>query len=428
LIILGVRTEIKEISNPGLRFLNLFRFRKLLEQMIQLPVHYFEFTANKNEWILINQLRDIIKNLETSHSWIKKYSTITLDELLKSIESFLLQIQDETIDFAFLLPELLALERKLQYPISRRYLEMNYGCMPQAAREIMDKWEALAPDFTPEDMKNLDLKAQEIYNMCLNSDQQPNYPNLIGMGFDSNEVKKLLRYLFEKRLIPNISQHIVSQEYIEYHNIHEVIVLYEGRTLFVKSTTTDIDHTQLFSGMIQAIELVRNEYLTLSEGNHKTITEGVEGLEFGDLRAYIGNGVKGVKLILRLNDRPLRENIFRNRVQSFLKMYENEIPLNNSIDLSMQKTIRELSERIFYQNFNPFPISFNVFKKISLVKVEDFSMKTIIEQAILKILQQQGALLLEDLVEKVSESFHGVFARSDLFTPIFDLIEEKIIM
>jgi hypothetical protein len=55
-------------------------------------------------------------------------------------------------------------------------------------------------------------------------------------------------------------------------------------------------------------------------------------------------------------------------------------------------------------------------------------MKTIIEQAILKILQQQGALLLEDLVEKVSESFHGVFARSDLFTPIFDLIEEKIIM
>jgi hypothetical protein len=433
LILVGYRSEISPAVDPTLRFLNLLRLPKFFEQMTQLPAYYLEITEKENEDLLLTRLRTILKEIREKfgefHA-IKKYSTIGLEELFKAMDSYFIQMAEETdTDLLTYLSEIVLVEQKFARPISRRFLQTYFGCLPPVSKKVIDLWEERVSllGVSEDKMALLEKQAKDMFHACNDLDQRLSYGSLIGMGFDAAEIRYVFRYMFEKQMIPGIAVHLESEEYSEYQNIRDVIVIYEGRTLFVKTTNQNADHTQLFSGMIQAIEMIRTEYISKVEGYTPSQKDRVEGLEFGDLHAYLGHGNKNVELILRLNHRPYRESTFRKRVKNFLMMYEAEVKLEPTTDINEVRKIKDQSERLFYQNFNPFPISFNVFKPLTIGVIQDFEGKTVIEQMIIQTLQNHPSLLLEDLVEKVHENFHGLVARSDLVLPIFDLIEDRLI-
>jgi len=401
--------------------------------LIQLPVFYLEMTANQNERVFLSRLPTIIHSLREKYgevSTIKKYSSIAAEELCKSIESFFPSLSEISPDITELLTELATYELHIKRPITRRYLVEFFGTLPEVAKQILDDWETRVSlqEILPEKMQKIEKKAMEVGNACEIANENPNFITLISMGFDPIDIKYVLQYMFENKRIPSISMHIESEDYAEYQNIRDVIVLHEGRTLYVKTTGENSDNTQLFSGMIQAIEMIRDEYLSKVEGPQKNEVKSVEGLEFGDLNAYIGRGKKDVKLILRLNTRPKKDVTFQKRVKGFLTNFESQVPLETLTELADQRKIRESADHIFNQNFNPCPLSYDVYKPLTLAPEINDKGKTNIEQKIIEVLRTSGSLLLEQLIEKTALSFQGIVSQSDLIIPIFDLIEDKIII
>ena len=92
----------------------------------------------------------------------------------------------------------------------------------------------------------------EMFKVCQEKLMAVNFVNLVSLGYNFQVVKYALQFLLKQKAITSISHHAESQEYIQYRNIREVIVIHEGRPLFVKSTNSNEDQTQLFSGMIRS--------------------------------------------------------------------------------------------------------------------------------------------------------------------------------
>ena len=93
----------------------------------------------------------------------------------------------------------------------------------------------------------------------------------------------------------------------------------------------------------------------------------------------------------------MHEDDLKQRIKGFLKEYEDQVNLSPTTEFDDMKEIRVLSEKIFYQFFNPFPSSFDVFKEIQVnYDIIDFADKTIIEQKIIEYVKSHGLLLLED--------------------------------
>lgn len=434
IMLIGYRSKFISEPDAYLTFLKLFHVQELIKKIIQMPMIYFEITEEKSESLFFLKMKlfldEIHEKLGQSYL-MKHYSTISLEELLKTVNSFLGMLKGPEFEIDDAFRDLTAYELNAQHPLTRRHLQMQFGCEDAVAKKILDIWDERPSleAIPPEAFKDLEAESSEMLKACQTQESLPNFISLVQMGYNHEVVKYALQYLLDRGKIASISHHSESQEYTEYRNIRDVIVVHEGRTMFIKSTNTNDDQIQLFSGMIQAIEMVRDKYLMEVEKKELSPYNRIEFLEFGDLKALIGCGQKGVKLILRLDERPGKDDEIKRRIKNFLKAYENEVPLNASTDFELLKQIRQLSEKIFYQNFNPFPLSFDVFKTIQInLDIIDLANKTGIEQKIIAYLRNQGPFLLEDLIENLSKATKNVISRSDFLPYIFDLIEDKIIV
>jgi hypothetical protein len=435
MMFVGYRTQKNADSQDEINFLKLFLLQKEIRNLTQMPLHYFELTENNTEPLLLTQMKLFIEKITQKfgeHSKITRYSSIILENIIKDIIGQIKHIKDQEYSFDDLIGDLVEFEVKKGEPITRRYLEQHFGCNPEISTKLTNIWNHRPSlnDISENALTQLQKEAEEMWTSCIEANSILNYVELVKEGYSSTAVQYVLRYLFETGKLTTISHHIESEEYIEFRNIREVVVLYEGRTLFVKTTNPNPDQTLQFSNMIQAIEMVRNEYISKSGGKDVKPSSLIEFLEFGDLFAIIGNGNKGVKLILRLNNRPHREGIFKHRVKNFLVAYENQVSLNATNDLQEQRKIRELSEKAFYRNFNPFPLNVDVFQLLSINGSSEFEMKFLseIEIQIVEVLQEKGSAMLEDLVDKVTKLNNFLISRSDILQYILDLRKDKIII
>lgn len=432
LIIIGYRKVQTVDPMAYIKFLKLFRVQELIAKIIQVPVIYFEITESKTESLVFLKIRkflDEFVNQKGENVSLKRYSTIAIEEIFKTIDSFLAILNDQNFDIEEAVRDLVEYERKLQHPITRRFLQTFFGSEEHVAKTILDFWdERPSLEKLPSDaMKELENETDEMFHACEAQECMPNFVNLVQMGYNFEVVKYALRLLLDSQKITAISHHKESQEYDEYRNIREVIILQGGRPLWSKTTLKE-EQTQLFSGMIQAIEMIKDRYITDLEGIAPSHANRIEFLEFGDLKAFIGEGQKEVKIIIRLNYRPKNDELIIRRIRNFLKAYENTVFLQPTTDFNQLKKIKLDSERIFYQFFNPFPVSFDVFKLLQInPDFKDASNKTLIEQQIIAFLQKNPKLLLEDLIENMTKTTKNTISRSDLVPYVFDLIEEKII-
>ena len=434
IFLIGIRSSAENRSNQCPQFLKYYRFHKELEGLTQMPVKYLEIESNITEPQFISHLSIFIKEQMSTfgkHYQITKYSSIALEKITKEMQSIIGTVKNATPEFGDLILDLCVSEIELNRPITRQFLINNFGCEPSISKSILDKWDQRPniQGLAEGDLETLKTDSEKIFNIFEESGNALNFTELVKMGYNPTNVQKVLRHLFNSGKIASISHHIESEEFIEFQNVKEFLVLHDGRTLYVKTVSKDTDQTLMFANMIQAIEMIRNDYILKAENITIPSLNKIEFLEFGDLKAFIGNGNTGLKLVIRLNDRPRHEQNLRIRIKKFIATYEDSVNLQPTAKVQDQREIRKQSERIFYQYFNPFPMDVDVFQVLKATQqhLQPLTLLTDIEQTIMKILKQNGPLMLEDLISAFSEKMGNIISRSDALQYILDLMNEKFI-
>jgi len=424
---------------PELRFLQLIQFQKNLRNITEHSIRYFEIEEQNTEKSFLRKLKDFTNRLSIKYGEtykIKKYSTITLERLFKDLEELIEQLNgslSQNLNFDNLIKNLTNIELKMKTPITRRFLIEQFGSNKKVAKKIMNRWESRPgmEQLNDEFQNSVRQYASDLLKHCYESNTKPTYVHLVSEGYKLTLIQPILRYLQEQDKISSVSSHLISEDFWEFKNIEEVIIRHEGRVLYVKSSN-NLDHTLMFSDMIYTLESIRNEYLLKTEKREIDREEHVEFLEFGNLRALIGYGKRGVKIILRLNQNPRNKEKLKHRCMEFLTDYEKQINLTPAKEAKTQKKIKNKSAKIYYQHFNPFPETINVFRKIKINKKrlkEEEQHLCNIEKKIIEVLRSFKELSIEELIKQVFEKNSRLYSNSDIIAYLLDLLmKDKILI
>ena len=200
IILIGYRENFEYTDDSHLTFLRSYHFYELIKNVIQLPMIYFEITENKTELLFFVKIH---KFLEEFHLQMgeqinaKHYSTITLEEIMKTLETFVGTLLEPEFDLDNVYRDLTDYEQKIQQPVTRRYLELNFGCEERIAKRVLDIWdERPVLDQIPEDaLKDLETDAMEMFKVCQEKLMAVNFVNLVSLGYNFQVVINM-RYNF----------------------------------------------------------------------------------------------------------------------------------------------------------------------------------------------------------------------------------------
>ncbi|MHA1340878.1 MAG: hypothetical protein ACTSRZ_12850 [Promethearchaeota archaeon] len=409
-------------------------FTKTLNEIFGCKTLFMDLVENEesNYNNIFSRLIDLLALVKENHK--SQLSPLFINKMIQKLRVFLIHLEDKIYTNEEKIYLLGSYENILKIRITRRLLNKKWGLRNKCSKEIMDKWEEI-PEFTisNEDQKNeLLYKAQEKLRKCEQMNLNLNLINLLLLGESLENSKKYLKVLVDSGIIKSVACHIISMEYKVFDNLQDLIILHKGRTIYIRSSRTSDDEVNLFIGLIQTIEIVRNNYLSDKKELKRFIkVSNVEFLDFGDLHALIGNteGRSGgnIKIILRFREHP--QQIYIDKTKKFLNELELNLPKSLNESLVDLNEIKPFIDKLYYKYFNPFPEKASFDKEFSVSDVVDEKIKkslTNLENLILNEVKSNKKMFINHILLQIQNKYK--IAKSDVLQIIFDLIEENYLI
>jgi len=421
---------------------NFFRgleFSKIIFETFECKTLYRDLNE-ENKKLIFSSLLDLIKLIKESQKI--NIPTILINKMLQKLKMDLIHLENKNYNDEEKIFLLGCLENIFKIRITRYLLSYKWGLENKFSKNIIDQWEFF-PEliFTNEEEKNDILyKAQEKLKKCQLMDLNFNLINLLILKEKLDFSKKYISILVSSGIVKAIASHIYSNEYIIYDNLQDIIVIFKGQTIYIQTSAKSDEELNLFIGLIQTIEIVRDNYLSDRKEFKKVFkVRDVEILEFGELHAIIGNIYihegeinSNLKVILRLKEHPQDLYIEKTRKFLFELMYlvPKIIKNNTLIDLN---EVKPYIDELYNRFFNPFPEKIS-FKKNLSVSNKYLDLESSLEELELTKLEK---LILKEIKELKSTNINQILlhiqnkykiAKSDILNIIFDLIEEDYLV
>ncbi len=346
-----------------------------------------------------------------------KLPKLKVQSLLNEIKKRIQQIEQKTYSIEDKIALLMELEQKIRKPLTKRFLIQRYGVTRDFAIDLLNNWEI---ESLPEESSRSQVfqDALTMYQKSLNSHLDSNFINFASLGYTPSQIQQYVPLLKQNRTLePRLCAfHVPHNAYADYLNIKELIILYKEQPFWNRRPAgSDEDKIVLFSALIQAIELLRNDFFQKFEDIEPVPRADIEVLEFGPLKAVIGESKGHLKIITRLKTSP--STALLQRIQKFL----------GSIDavFSASSELHEKLQRLFSETFNPFPIFIHVHERYYLQDCQPPERFTALEQEIIKNIK---SIQDQTLIELVQTLFNKeIFGESDIITTIIELIRQRIL-
>jgi len=206
--------------------------------------------------------------------------------------------------------------------------------------------------------------------------------------------------------------------------LKEFILLYKEQPVWNhKPADSDEEKIVLFSALVQAIELLRNDFLQKFEDIATTSQGKIEVLDFGPLKAIIAQSDQEIKVIERVKISP-PPNLLR-RTEKFLADIDAMLQLPADASFYDFLSRHEQIQQVYSEAFNPIPLSINVHKRYHVALDYDANLFTKLENKIIEKFQNEnGRTLLEEIQVLFEEN---ETADSDIITTIIELTRQNVL-
>ncbi|MHA1734724.1 MAG: hypothetical protein ACTSU5_22535 [Promethearchaeota archaeon] len=418
-------------GDPDLQFEHFLKVKFLLDVIGGRVNLVGRFVVGKNEGIFGRKLRVFVELSKLDSTAEKRQlPLLTIEELVRELERSILEILSEPLATADLIDLLVNLENQLKRPITRGVLCRWYGQENEFAKQVLDEWEALGDPSRREQILEsvaespvLHDEAAKYLKRCRNLGLEPNFASLKLLGLRFDEITKVVANIDDRGEIGHPpSFHVQNKSFVDFTNIEEFVVVKGGQTLFIRQTKgTTLERTTLFAGMIQAIEVLREEFLKKVKESYER--ETIELLDFGPLKALIAtDNAAELKVIVRLREKPRRKTY--KRLELFLKKTVELLEDDKDPNIYYHDTSDRISS-IFDEYFNPLPLKVNFFEEFVAAPRRDPEHFTRREQVLLEAIEADQPVSLKEVLDKA-----GVlnFARGDLVSTLLELIKEGALL
>jgi len=334
-----------------------------------------------------------------------------------------LQIERKDYSMEDKLALLMDLEQRIQKPLTKRFLIQRYGLARDFAIDLLNNWEI---EYVPEESgKEQALKdALAMHSKSLLSHLDPNFANFASLGYTPYQIQQYVTLLKQNdSLEPRLSAfHIPHNAFADYLNIKELILLNKEQPIWHRQPAgSDEEKIVLFSALIQAIELLRNDFFQKFEDIELFPRNNLDILDFGPLKAVIGQSRCFLKIIARLKSSPSQKLI--QRIRNFLGIIDAVFdPIGDPSPQNYMQYYDKV-QHLFSETFNPFPIFVRVHERYRLQNYQRPEEFTCLEQQIIERIKEKSDRTLIEIVQNIFNE--GYFAESDVITTIIELIRQK---
>ncbi|MHA1821891.1 MAG: hypothetical protein ACTSU2_01950 [Promethearchaeota archaeon] len=444
-------TNISTNSPDGFnrRIENIFRglvTAKTYEELFGIRTYYLNIYKNKNEQRFFPKIKNIFES--GIDIFPKEYSSLTIERMLVNLENKLEELREMDITLDLGIKTLGEFERNRggfieRINVTRRKLTKEWGLIEEDARDLMNLWEKRidVDDISQDDLNLLENDALAKLNRIQQLGLQPNLINLLSMSYGLDESKKALVVLKKLGYIKSVAFHVPSEEFEIYDNLQDLIIMFEGKQIYLMTKDSNTERINILSGMLSAIEMIRNKYLPFKENinnnyypknnNQKTglHIKKVDILEFGNLHCIMGVGNKGLSVTLRFKESP--QKLYLDKTESFIQAFEKKFAdLLTPRKVYNQNEYRNEIDDLFFIYYNPFPRGVHFSKELEISHQKyrrKYPLLTEMEKNIIKLIEKYGSLDINNILEKIEEDSDGKIAKSDVLPVIFDLIFEHIL-
>ncbi len=387
-------------------------FKRIFENSVDL-MHLHEGVNQKSFAGILGKLRKAMIKTQSKG----KLPKLKIQGLLNEVKKRILQIERKTYSMEDKLALLMDLEQKIHKPLTKRFLIQRYGLKRDFVIDLLNNWEieCLPAESTRSQVLN---DALAMHQKSVNAHLDPNYVNFASLGYTPTQIQQYIPLLKQNNTLePKLCAfHLPHKAYADYLNLKEFILLYKDEPRWNRRPTgSDEDKIVLFSALIQAIELLRNDFFQRFEDIEPSPRADLEILDFGPLKSVIGQSKGLLKIIARLKSPPSPQLL--QRIRKFLGAIDKISPSSNQFNERLQ--------RLFSETFNPFPIYVQVYDRYHLEKFQLPERFTNLEQQIIENIKNKTGLTLLQLAQGINNAVQ--FGESDIITTIIELIRQGII-
>ncbi len=395
-------------------------FKRIFEDSADL-MHLHEGVNQKDFAGILGKFRKAMIKTQSKG----KLPKLKIQGLLNEVKKRILQIERKTYSMEDKLALLMDLELRIRKPLTKRFLIRRYGLKRDFAIDLLNNWELEC--MPAESARSQALHdALTMHQKSLNSHLDLNYVSFASLGYTPTQIQQQIPLLKEDRIIePRLcAYHIPHNAYADYVNVKELILLHKETPIWHRQPAgSDEEKIVLFSALIQAIELLRNDFFQKFEDIEPAPRADVEILEFGPLKAVIGESKGHLKIITRLKLTPSQALI--QRIRKFLGSID--IVFESSGEPTHQNfaQLNDKVQKLFSETFTPFPIFVRVHERYHLQNYQHPEKFTSLELQIIENIKNNTD---QNLIEIVQAIFNNaILGESDVITTIIELIRQGIL-
>jgi len=454
-ILIGFSLLLSERVDKGDNSFRQFLLQDDIRLIFKTDCTILEIEEEKNNALIIAKLKRELDNIDPAKIF-REEPVIIVENKHKEFKESLNRIATTELSIADKIKIVYKIEERKKMAITKTYLMENYGWNQEIAINFINEWEKRLSDLdlhTIDEIVNIDnideanlseSDASKINRKLIRTSEDAleriqslrsdvSLNSLLQLGYDLELSKQILYCLKKLNKIQSVSYHRESVDYENFKNINYFIVLYNYQHFYSKSL--DENKCLLFSGLIQSIESIKDNFLKESEEYvpqyEKLI---VEYLQFGEkFLVLVGNSLEGLKVIIRFRKKPTDHSFWENKVKAFMIDYLNEVPFDVHFKgTEHYQNIRLISEKIFYRYFNPFQSKLDNLLPIKLLD-DNASNRTLSEREKMIIRYLLGnrtdpqKMLMENIIRGIVSQPNLQISRSDVILVLSELIKQRII-
>ncbi len=394
--------------------------KSIFENAVNL-MHLHEGVNTKYFAGMLGKFRDSMLKTQSKG----KLPKLKVQNLLNEIKKRIAQIERKTYSIEDKLALLMDLEQKIRKPLTKRFLIQRYGLKRDFAIDLLNNWEIEC--LPPESIRSHALEdALTMHQKSLNSHLDPNFVNFASLGYTPTQIQQNLPLLKENKIVEArlCAFHIPHNAFADYLNVKELILLHKETPIWHRQPAgSDEEKIVLFSALIQAIELLRNDFFQKFEDIEPSPRLDVEILEFGPLKAVIGESKGHLKIITRLKLSPSRQLV--QRIRKFLGSIDAVFESSGEPTHQNFAQLNDKVQRLFSETFNPFPIFVRVHERYYLHNYQLPERFTALEQQIIENIKDKSDRTLIEIVQGIFNE--AVLGESDVITTIIELIRQRVL-
>lgn len=354
-----------------------------------------------------------------------KLPKLKIQGLLTEIKKRTLQIEGKSHTLEDKLALLMDLELKIQKPLTKRFLIQRYGLKRDFAIDLLNNWEIEC--LPPESTRSKVLQdALAMHQKALNSHLDLNFVNFSSLGYTPTQIQQHMPLLKENQFVePRLCAfHVPHNAYADYLNVKELILLHKETPIWHRQPVgSDEEKIVLFSALIQAIELLRNDFFQKFEDIEPSVRSDVEILDFGPLKSIIGESKGHLKIITRLKVPPSPQLL--QRIRKFLGSIDAVFESSGEPTHQNYTEFHDKVQKLFSETFNPFPIFVRVHERYRLQNYQRPEKFTSFELQIIENIKDKSDRNLIEIVQSIFNN--AVFGESDVITAIIELIRQGVL-